>query len=122
MSEQCGNAARELEKRKNWRSATNRYYYAAFSAITAHLRKRTMEFPNGYEHPPHRQVGRFIKRYLVELPKADRDELRDALARLYRAREDADYRHEISLAHDTVRQSRLDYDYVKSTIETLTPA
>jgi len=78
-----------------------------------------MEFPNGYEHPPHRQVGRFIKRHLVELERTDRNELRDAISRLQQAREDADYRHEAELTSATVRQARYDYNYVNDTISNL---
>lgn len=84
-------AARELQRKHLYRSATSRAYYAAFSALTSEIRKHTHDFPKGRTHPPHQGLSAYIKRHLVALPKQRRDELRDAVKRLYKARCDADY-------------------------------
>ncbi|NJL31042.1 MAG: HEPN domain-containing protein [Phycisphaerales bacterium] len=117
MSLKNRNAAVLLAQAKNHRSAVSRAYYAAFSAITCELRKYTLEFENGNEHPPHRQIGRFIKKYFVGLSRAERDDLRDVLARLYQARIDADYRHEAEFSDEVARLALSDMEYVLESLE-----
>lgn len=112
MSLACFHAAIVLASLKKRRSAVNRAYYAAFSAVTGEIRKRTLDFPNGYEHPPHHQLGRYVKRHLTDLSQRDRDDLRDALVRLYEARLDADYRHEDDPTDHEVRDVMSDARYV----------
>lgn len=105
-------ASRLLEQQKNHRGAINRAYYAAFSAMTAEIRKRTMDFAHGYEHPRHIELDRYIKKFLIDRSKADRQDLRDEIKRLYRARVEADYRHAAGLDDRDVRDARHDADYV----------
>lgn len=67
---------------------------------------------DGFEHPPHTQLGRFVKKYLTTMTKADRDEIRLALARLYEARIDADYRHESDPSDADMRSAMADASFV----------
>src|SRR5438477_821532 len=108
MSFSALRAARLLRYEKNWRGSINRAYYAAFSAVSAELRKRVREFPHGFEHPPHWQTGLYIKKFFTHMSKADRNELRDAVTRLYAARLDADYRHATSIAEAECRSALVD--------------
>ncbi|QNN25259.1 HEPN domain-containing protein [Planctomycetales bacterium ZRK34] len=116
MSLAAMKAARLLAGRKNHRSAINRAYYAAFSAMTNEIRKRTHEFPRGYEHPPHVRVGSYIKRFLTDRTKAHRDELRDAMARLYAARVEADYRHESTPTDREMGNAMVDALYIMESV------
>lgn len=112
MSDASRRAMQALAGLKNRRGAVNRAYYAAFSATTAALRKRVSQFPHGFEHPPHTQLGRFVKKHLTTMTKADRDEIRLALARLYEARIDADYRHESDPSDADMRSAMADASFV----------
>ena len=112
MGRQAWKAAVDLGKLRNRRSCVSRAYYAAFSAVTAEIRKITTDFPKGFEHPPHPQLGKAVKKHLTHFSKHDRDELRDALSRLYSARLDADYRHEAEPDADSTRNALRDARYV----------
>lgn len=90
MSRESFRAAAQLRRLKWRRSCVSRAYYAAFAAVTAEVRKRERVFPGGYAHPPHKQMSRYIKRYLTHLPKRARRELATTVGRLYAARLDAE--------------------------------
>jgi uncharacterized protein (UPF0332 family) len=117
MSSQAWSAARMLAGSNNRRGALNRAYYAAFAALTSEIRKRTMTFPAGYEHPPHVQMGRFVKRCFDDRSKADRQDLRDAIKRLYQARIEADYRHEARFTDTDVRNALFDARFILHSME-----
>jgi uncharacterized protein (UPF0332 family) len=116
MSTSCLKATEALARLRNRRSAISRAYYAAFAAVTGEIRKRTHEFPKGYEHPPHPQLGRYVKRHLTHMTHPDRDDLRDALLRLYEARLDADYRHQTDPTDADVRSAMADAVYVRQSV------
>jgi uncharacterized protein (UPF0332 family) len=105
-------AAESLRKLKNRRSCVSRAYYAAFQAITGEVRKKTTAFPKRYEHPPHRQVGKYVKRYLTQFSRRDRNDIRDALSRLRTARENADYRQNPDPGDAAVKAAMLDVRFV----------
>jgi len=117
MSQKSRSAMQTLAGLKNRRGAVNRACYAAFSATTAALRKRTMDFPRGFEHPPHAQLGRFVKRHLTTMSKADRDEIRLALSRLDEARTDADYRQEADPTDADMRSAMADAIFVVESLK-----
>ena len=119
MAEQSYTAAEQLRRLRNHRSCISRAYYAAFSAITSAIRKRTAEFPQGFEHPPHVQVGRFVKRHLTQFKSIERDAIRNAVDRLRFARHDADYRRDADPKEDDVRKAMFDARYILETLGVL---
>lgn len=116
MSMKSWKAAVALQKLRNHRSCVSRFYYAAFSAVTAEVRKVAHHFPNGFEHPPHPQMGKAIKRHLVQFDRPERNELRDAMSRLYNARLDADYRHQADPGDADARNAMRDARYVMESL------
>ena len=108
MSLNCFKAAQSLRKLKNNRSCVNRSYYAAFSAVTHEMRKITHVFPSGYEHPPHKEMSKKVKQISpnLNLTSYERAELVLILKRLYKAREDADYRNQ-TIIDDVLAKSCL---------------
>lgn len=112
MSVEAWKADRSLQKLKKHRASANRFYYSAFSAVTAECRKRTTDFAFGYEHPAHRSLGREIKKLLTTMTKQDRDDLRDAVKRLYDARIDADYHADAPVGDVIVRNAMRDARFV----------
>jgi uncharacterized protein (UPF0332 family) len=112
-------AMKTLTKLKNRRSAISQAYYAAFSAVTFEVRKRVSDFPGGYEHPPHNQVGRYLRKHLVDYSHADRVDLRDAMMRLYEARVDADYRKDAVFSDRDVSTVVIDARYVMESLGVL---
>lgn len=116
MSEQAWKAGRVLQSNRKHRACANRFYYAAFSAVTAELRKHKSNFAYGYEHPPHREIGREIKRMLTNFSKQDRDDLRDAVRRLYDARIDADYHANAPMTSTLTRNAMRDARFVLTSL------
>ncbi|MHB1157730.1 MAG: HEPN domain-containing protein [Phycisphaerales bacterium] len=116
MSRQSYKAAEHLQRLRNFRSCISRAYYAAFSAVTDGVRKYTTRFDDGYEHPPHRQVSRFVRKHLTQFSKSDRQELARAVERLRQARLDADYRHKTDPTDLESRLAMIDAKYVLNTL------
>jgi uncharacterized protein (UPF0332 family) len=117
MSEASFRAAETLRKLRNRRSCVSRAYYAAFAAVTSEVRKRTTAFPRGYEHPPHPQIGSYVKRHLTRFGKKDRSHIRDALSRLRSARLIADYRQNPDPDEALMRSAVLDARFVLKKLE-----
>jgi hypothetical protein len=76
------------------------------------VRQKTSTFPRGYEHPPHPQIGKYVKKYLTQFSKQDRFNIRDALSRLRNARLGADYRQSPDPDDKLVKASMRDAQFV----------
>jgi uncharacterized protein (UPF0332 family) len=76
-----------------YRAAINRYYYAAFHLLTDQLIQAGVKplFYKQRETPGHVELPALISQHLVNLSQRKRDHLADAIRRLYRRRETADY-------------------------------
>jgi uncharacterized protein (UPF0332 family) len=115
MSERSFRAAQALRKLGNHRSCVSRAYYAAFAAVTSEVRKHTLAFPNGYEHPPHARIGAYVRRYLVGFSKTARRNITDAVIRLREARVYADYRQHPETGDAASRNAMGDARFVLAT-------
>lgn len=86
-------AARDLYDAGRYRSATSRFYYAAFSVLTHELIQRHAEadFSGGRDTPGHAQLPRLVEIQFVHLSQERRDNLVGYIVSLYRNRIAADY-------------------------------
>ena len=116
MSVASYRAALAMAKLKNHRSAISRAYYSAFAALVHEIRRETKVFATGYEHPQHHQMGRYIKRSRSLALGSDQRQIREALARLYRARLDADYRKDAIQTDSDLKSAIADLDYILRTV------
>lgn len=116
MSADAWTSATVLQKLKKHRASANRFYYSAFSAVTAECRKKKSIFTFGYEHPPHHEVGKEMKKLFTHMTKQDRDDLRDAVKRLYDARIDADYHANVQLGDTEIRNAMRDAQFVLNSL------
>ncbi len=85
-------------------SSISRAYYAAYCAVAHRMVEQSVKFPQGWDNPAHDQVARWIAGNR-SWPAQDRRRLAQAMQRLRKAREDADYRPRISLAKSDVIRS-----------------
>jgi uncharacterized protein (UPF0332 family) len=110
MSRDSMQAARRLLAEGHFRSSISRAYYAAYTALSGELVRRTVRFTHGWNNPSHDQVTALIRNGLALAPETRRQMSR-AIRRLRVAREDADYRpgagvdRALALAciHDAIR-------------------
>ncbi len=89
MSLDNRNAARALIRAGLFRSGISRAYYAAYCALTSHLSPR-LTFGHR-DNPAHVDLSRLIMNHLDHLPEEKRQELRKAVAELWKQRVEADY-------------------------------
>jgi hypothetical protein len=85
-------AAIEMKKRRHWRSAVSRAYFAAYSQVSGCLRELGVAMPGGREGPSHGSLPGLIQSNLTMLRAQDRPRLVSRLRELYRLRVLADYR------------------------------
>lgn len=83
-------AARQLFDAGLLRSSVSRAYFAAYSAVTAHLVRRGVTFARGRGNPPHETLHKLAQAYLP-LPGYQRKWLVAIVRRLRVARVEADY-------------------------------
>lgn len=83
-------AAKVLHKEAEFRSSTNRSYYAAYAAVTAKAVARGVQFPHGGNNPTHEQLPILILNNL-DLTQRVKREAAAIIRRLRVARVSADY-------------------------------
>ena len=110
-------AARNLYEDGKYRSATSRFYYAAFSVLTHELIRRgaTPDFRDKRATPGHAQLARLVGTYFTHLSIARRDNLISSLTGLYGDRIAADY----SLLRVDKRGARASYTSAKKIFDYL---
>ena len=76
-----------------YRNATSRFYYAAFSALTAELTQRGARpaFRDNRGTPGHAQISRLIRAYFTHMSSSRIDNLTALMSTLYLDRLEADY-------------------------------
>jgi uncharacterized protein (UPF0332 family) len=109
-------AARRLLVERHLRSSVSRSYYAAYSAITGELTRIGVRFPRGWHNPSHEQVIALIRNGL-KLSQAARWQINRAIRRLRHARQDADYRPDVSVGLDLARSCVRDAALILRTLE-----
>ena len=82
-------AANALYNDGNWRGATSRAYYAAFSAVTQRLPNTAI--PLRYTAPRHRDLQALIDVHLGQMAWHQRAAVKSAVGRTYAQRLAADY-------------------------------
>ena len=92
-------AAKQLIQVHCFRSSISRSYYAAYCAVTGELAGK-FTFGYGGNNPSHTDLPNLILHNLTTLPVHERHEVRKAVARLWKARVDADYAPSIHIDSD----------------------
>lgn len=92
----CLRGAKRLLNDGHLRSSVSRAYYAAYCAATSDLAERAVTFTHGWHNPGHEQLPGLILNN-SGLPRANRWRVNRALRLLRQAREDADYRPDVSV-------------------------
>lgn len=96
MSLDCLRAAQQLYREGRLRSSVNRSYYAAYCALASELVGRGIRFAHGWHNPGHDQLPDLMLNN-TSLPRDSRYRLNKAIRILRMAREDADYRPNVSV-------------------------
>jgi HEPN domain len=96
MSLGCLRGAKRLLDDDNFRSSVSRAYYTAYCAATSALAVRGVTFAHGWHNPGHEQLPGLILNNST-LPRPRRWRVNRALRLLRQAREDADYRPDVTV-------------------------
>jgi len=91
LSNDNRSAAYELQQHRRWRSCVSRAYYAIYSAVTKELIQRGVTMPKQRQNPRHELVPGLVRLQLCAVAYPRRNQLADAISRLYNLRCDADY-------------------------------
>lgn len=92
MGERNQQAARQLTRSQQYRSALSRAYYAAFAFVTEKLAAANVHFGVGRSSPAHRDLRHLVAASLAQhWAAAQAQEVDRALADLYKQRLNADY-------------------------------
>ncbi len=107
---------------KKYRSATSRFYYAAFSVITHELIQRNAgpDFAQGRVTPSHAQVSTLIDQYFVHFSEERRRNFARRVNNIYRDRLAADYsllRIDKAAAKETYRLTESIFRYLGASYE-----
>lgn len=102
----------------DYRSATSRFYYAAFSVLTHELVRRgaAPEFRNNRNTPSHAQLAGLAEDHFTHLSPARLNNLVSCIVRLYGDRIAADYsllRVDKRGAHDSYTTAKKIFDYLE---------
>ena len=103
MSADCLRASKKLLDEGLYRRSMSSAYYAAYSAITAELVAKGVTFAHGWQNPAHEQLPELVMNR-ISLARKDRYQLRAILRLLRQARENADYRPNVTITIETARE------------------
>ena len=103
MSQDCLKSAQKLLDEGLYRRSISSSYYAAYCAITAELVTKSVSFAHGWQNPPHDQAANLIINRLT-IPYPARYRLRKIIQILRGARENADYRPNVSIEEAYARE------------------
>lgn len=123
MAHESQTAARLAEREKCWRSCADRYYYAAYQAITAVLLYRKLTPPAAREAWNHEETPRMLKEHFQPLisSRDKRNDLADRLGKLYKLRIIADYIGSQNLKDRDIQTARRDVGYLIKVAEEILP-
>lgn len=91
--------AKDLRGEEKFRSSISRSYYAAYCAVTSVLAD-SITFGYGGNNPTHNELPNFIMSNLGGISMDERHKIRKAVAKLFKARTDADYVPTASVGQD----------------------
>lgn len=111
-------AARDLYDTGRYRSATSRFYYAAFSVLTHELIRRGAgpDFRDGRATSGHAQLARLVETYFMHLSAERKNNLVSHITSLYGDRIAADYsllRVDKRGARDSFTTTKKIFDYLE---------
>lgn len=103
---------------KKYRSATSRFYYAAFAALTFELARRGAQedFRDKRQTPSHSQIPDLIEKSFIHMSEERRRNLARRVVALYRLRLTSDYavgRVDKMYARKAFRDAEVIFDYLE---------